>query len=1564
MYDTALRPVSRLAIVALACAPLAMVGVIDAASRPAAAPQIIAYEIRSLYTNEFGVDRPNGVSWDREDRALVVTGPAPGGGSEVLRVTGETLVGSSVARGLKSAKGASLDPRSGRLVAPGRAGAVASTHAPDGTQYVLDDAGAIAAVSSGGQVRTTRVSGLSGTELGAIAHNPEDRMLYVASADGTSVHALGSTGDVVRSYDVSSVGIDSLEGMAFAPSSDATDDPAEQSLFVADSGDSSTLGRVAEVSLAPAAVAAAPNVNATLVATVDTSLWSPPAPDTSGIAYMPGADRFVVADSEVDEMPIYAGANLFTAQRSGALTGTGATLTWSNEPTGVGFNPTNGHLFVSDDDKKSIFEIASPGADGRFGTADDGARTTFKTSTFGNTDPEDVGYDSLRGELLLIDGVGRDMFRLNPGPNGVFNGVAPGGDDIATAFDVEQFGAIDPEGITYDAARDTVVVVDGSSERIYEFDTNGSLIGTIDITAANSDKAAGITIAPASNGSGARRYYVVDRGLDNNSHPSENDGRIYELAATPAPITNRPPAANAGPDQLIDLPETTTLTGSAVDDGVPTPVLTYSWSKLSGPGNVAFGSANAATTTATFSLVGSYVVRLVVSDGQLEDFDDLVVTVHQPGAPRTVQIPIASGADDAMEGGGSTGKFVDLASADIELGHNGGTPNVQMLNGLRFQGLPIPPNGEIVSARIQFKVDETGNEAAAYNIRGEANDNPPTYVSVAGNISSRPAGTASVPWSPPAWNTIGDTGPAQLTPDLKTIVQEAVNRPGWVEGNAVAFMIDGTGRRTAEAKDGLSPPVLVLEFRRQAPNAAPVVNAGLDAAIQLPATAALDGTVTDDAQPQALPTTTWTKVSGPGTVTFGDPALVDTTAAFSLPGSYTLRLTANDGALTTFDEVVVAVEQAGAAPVVNAGPDRAVQLPAGVSLDGTLVDPGYPGAVTTAWSKVSGPGTVTFGDAAALDTTASFSVAGSYTLRLSGTNAETTGQDSMLVAVEQADAPPVVSAGPDRAIQLPSGASLDGTLVSPGHPGPLTTAWSKVSGPGTVTFQSASSVDTTAAFSAAGTYTLQLSATNATGTAQDTMDVVVERAYAAPVVNAGPDRAVQLPAGITLDGTLVDPGYSGPVTTTWSKASGPGTVTFGNASAIDTTASFSAAGSYTLRLSASNANRTGQDTMVVVVEQANAAPVVSAGPDRTVRIPLPAVLNGNLVSPGYPGPAVLQWTKTSGPGNVTFDNPNVTDTTATFSTAGTYTLRLTATNNLFSSFDEMVVVAQKPLLSLSFGADSAKVSASEEVGLAGKVTRVADGQPVVDEEVAIWVTRSLDGSRTLLAKVHTGSNGEFGTADQPVVSSRYVAASNGDSSPEAAVAVAPRVTARLSPYRIVTGQIGRMSGVVSPSAAGQPVQLQRWNGTSWFVVRSKTLPAGSRVAYSFNVRHSVTGRYHYRTFVPAFAGRTDGVSPKARVTVYRADIVRVGPTRDVLTVRNTGTTPFNLSGWVMRNRTTGLRRVLPSFVVQPGLVVRIHSGSGVNDANDLFLRRDPMWPRHGEAVLRNNRRALVDRFRY
>ena len=92
------------------------------------------------------------------------------------------------------------------------------------------------------------------------------------------------------------------------------------------------------------------------------------------------------------------------------------------------------------------------------------------------------------------------------------------------------------------------------------------------------------------------------------------------------------------------------------------------------------------------------------------------------------------------------------------------------------------------------------------------------------------------------------------------------------------------------------------------PNLAPVVNAGVDQAIALPVTLAwLAGTASDDGVPGTGLTTAWSKISGPGTVTFGNAAALATDATFSAQGNYVLQLTAHDGVLSASDTVSVTV---------------------------------------------------------------------------------------------------------------------------------------------------------------------------------------------------------------------------------------------------------------------------------------------------------------------------------------------------------------------------------------------------------------------------------------------------------------------------------------------------------------------------------------------------------------------------------------------------------------------------------------------------------------------------------
>ena len=87
------------------------------------------------------------------------------------------------------------------------------------------------------------------------------------------------------------------------------------------------------------------------------------------------------------------------------------------------------------------------------------------------------------------------------------------------------------------------------------------------------------------------------------------------------------------------------------------------------------------------------------------------------------------------------------------------------------------------------------------------------------------------------------------------------------------------------------------------------MDAGIGGVVGVTNAFTLRGRVTDDGlpNPPAGFTTVWSKLRGPGTVTFGNAAATNTTARFSTNGTYVLQLSANDGELTASDTVTVTV---------------------------------------------------------------------------------------------------------------------------------------------------------------------------------------------------------------------------------------------------------------------------------------------------------------------------------------------------------------------------------------------------------------------------------------------------------------------------------------------------------------------------------------------------------------------------------------------------------------------------------------------------------------------------------
>ncbi len=182
--------------------------------------------------------------------------------------------------------------------------------------------------------------------------------------------------------------------------------------------------------------------------------------------------------------------------------------------------------------------------------------------------------------------------------------------------------------------------------------------------------------------------------------------------------------------------------------------------------------------------------------------------VPAPGQIVIAQHRISAGTDDAEERS-DTGS-VSLTSSDLELVCDG----KDQIVGMRFVSVDIPRDATILSASVQFQVDEISSESTSLTIHGHVADNALTFSSSSRNISARPRTAAAVAWSPATWTTVGQAASDQKTPDLAPVIQEIVSRPGWVGGNSLAIIVTGSGRRVAEAYDGdpLGAPLLVVKY--------------------------------------------------------------------------------------------------------------------------------------------------------------------------------------------------------------------------------------------------------------------------------------------------------------------------------------------------------------------------------------------------------------------------------------------------------------------------------------------------------------------------------------------------------------------------------------------------------------------------------------------------------------------------------------------------------------------------------------------------------------------------------
>ena len=148
---------------------------------------------------------------------------------------------------------------------------------------------------------------------------------------------------------------------------------------------------------------------------------------------------------------------------------------------------------------------------------------------------------------------------------------------------------------------------------------------------------------------------------------------------------------------------------------------------------------------------------------------------------------------------------VDTIDDDLDIGFDTESGK-QVSTGLRFRNLNIPKGATILSARIVFTSKGVSQGDANYQIHGIDEDNPAAFTNSNNNILGRSLVSTSVIWTPENWDT---PAASFRSSNIKTIVQEIVNRPGWAPGNAMGFVIEpdcgyygSCNGRVAETADG------------------------------------------------------------------------------------------------------------------------------------------------------------------------------------------------------------------------------------------------------------------------------------------------------------------------------------------------------------------------------------------------------------------------------------------------------------------------------------------------------------------------------------------------------------------------------------------------------------------------------------------------------------------------------------------------------------------------------------------------------------------------------------------
>lgn len=151
-----------------------------------------------------------------------------------------------------------------------------------------------------------------------------------------------------------------------------------------------------------------------------------------------------------------------------------------------------------------------------------------------------------------------------------------------------------------------------------------------------------------------------------------------------------------------------------------------------------------------------------------------------------LNISVLNNSNDAYEADDNTG-YSTASGVNTIIAEASTTASVRKNAAMRFAGVTIQPKAVIHTAVVRIKVPASKTtDDPELDILAEAADNPANFVDNA-DVTGRTRGTQSVSWSA---TDIG-TGATVDSPDIKSVIQEVIDRAGWVGGFALVVFFDG-----------------------------------------------------------------------------------------------------------------------------------------------------------------------------------------------------------------------------------------------------------------------------------------------------------------------------------------------------------------------------------------------------------------------------------------------------------------------------------------------------------------------------------------------------------------------------------------------------------------------------------------------------------------------------------------------------------------------------------------------------------------------------------------------------